>query len=344
MSEQYQREDWQEYAQRAQASPNLHMNEEKRLGWIPRDPQKPIMRFGDHLFETDDFALEAPVIPQHPIVDTWPLTSVTWPMDHNDTVGDCVVAGVDHALQAISVLLGTGRANWTDAQMLKYYQTQNPGFRSWSDGGGANDQGMVIQDFLNYLVKDGTILGFGLVDHTNEDEVKAALYLGLALVTGETLDVAQQTQQVWDYVKRSPVWGGHCTTSVAYGDTSGSLSDLFKTITWGEALEATAAFLKNQISEVYFIIPADLAAHPAFRSGYDLASFGAAFTAITGKPFPVVTPTPPTPTPPAPPTPGGGVTDAQFLAAYRTYAQQRAALDAGLDQVVNAWAAGNGLT
>lgn len=347
MSEQHERQRWLDEA--FDRSNGLHFNGQKRLGWIPRDQTKAIITFGGHLLETDDFALEAPVIPTHPIVDTWPVPNMVWPMDHNDEAGDCVVAGVDHALQAIATLLGIPRTNWTDAQILKYYQTQNPGFKSWADSGGPNDNGMVIQDFLAYLVKEGTILGFALVDHTNEDEMKAAAYLGLANVTGETLDIAQQSQTTWDYVKRSPVWGGHCTATVAYGDTAGKVSDLFKIVTWGSTVEGTDAFFRQQVSEVYFIVTADLVAHPSFRQQYDMASFAAAYTAITGRPFPVVAPpTPVPPTPPTPPAPGGD--DASFLAAYQSYAVQRDSLvgqletlNRGFDQVVQAWAASKNL-
>lgn len=296
---------------------------QKKTGWIPRDPEKPILRFSAGL-ET---------IPAHPLTDLWPIAATTWPMDRNDQVGDCVVAAVDHALQAISTLLGTGRTNWTDDQILAYYQTQNPGFKSWSDAGGPNDNGMVIQDFLNYLVKEGTILAFGLVDHTNEEEMKAAAYLGLANVTGEVLDVAQQTQQVWDYVKGSPVWGGHATCTNAYGDSAGRVRDLFRVVTWGSSTLVTPLFFTKQVEEVYFIIPMDLARRPDFRAGYNLSSFAAAFTSLTGRPFPVITPGP---TPP----PGPSVTDQQLVAAYSEYRRQRTVLDSAMDDVMNHWVAG----
>src|ERR1700753_271441 len=280
MSAVHERLEWVEEALRGARSHGLHFNGQKRLGWIPRDPNKPIIHFEDHLLETDDFRMEAAVIPQHPIVDTWPVTGIVWPMDHNDEAGDRVVAGGAPALQALAVLLGIPRSNWTDAQMLKYYQTQNPGFKSWADAGGPNDNGMVIQDFLAYLVKEGTILAFGLVNAANEDAMKAAAYLGLANVTGETLDIAQQSQSVWDYTKRWRVWGGHCTATVAYGDTSGKVSDLFKIVTWGSTVEATPAFFAQQVEEVYFIVTADLVAHPSLRQQYDLVSLVAALTAL----------------------------------------------------------------
>jgi hypothetical protein len=316
------RMDWKDNSILDRFSYVSQIHPEKKTGWIPRDPEKPIIKFSVGLA----------AVPSHPLVDLWPVSSTIWPMDRNDQAGDCVVAAVDHALQAIALLLGIPRTNWTDDQILAYYQTQNPNFRSWADSGGPNDQGMVIQDFLSYLVKTGVILGFGLVDHTNEEQLKAAAYLGLANVTGEILDVAQQTQQVWDYAKGSPVWGGHATCSIGYGDSQGKQTDLFRVVTWGSTLVATPSFFTKQVEEVYFILTNDLVAHPAFRENYSLNSFAAAFTSLTGRPFPVPTPTPP--------GPGPSVSDQQLLAAYTQYRSKRDLLDSAMDDVMNHWAAG----
>jgi hypothetical protein len=72
-------------------------------------------------------------LPDHPLTD--PVPPLTYPMDRNDVAGDCVVAGLDHALQTIHAALRVPRANWTDGELLGFYQTQNPGFRTWADGG-----------------------------------------------------------------------------------------------------------------------------------------------------------------------------------------------------------------
>lgn len=242
------------------------------------------------------------IIPTHPVAD--PIPRLNYPMDRNDQAGVCVVAGADHFLQIVHTLLEGSYVNWSDDEILAYYQTQNPGFQSWADAGGPNDNGMDIQQFLTYLVKKGVILGFAKLDTSNEDQVKAALYLFLAVITGEDLQVAQQTGTVWDYVPGSSDWGGHCTV---WGGYPGS-PDYNDTVSWGTVYEMTQAFIQHRVSEAYVVVTQAHVNRPAFREGFDLAKFGEAFTQITGRPFPVVIPEPgpapdPVPVPPQPPTP-----------------------------------------
>lgn len=254
--------------------------------------------------------------PAHPIAD--PPPNLNYPMDKNDVAGDCVVAGLDHALQTISAALGVQRSNWTDAQILAYYQTQNPGFKSWADGGGANDGGMDIQTFLEYLVAHKVILAFGRIDHTSEDEMKAAVYLGVAIVTGEDLEVAQQTQTVWDY-KASNEWGGHCTCTVGY---SGS-PDRQACVTWGGVTEMTQAFISRQLSEAWFVLTQAHVDHPAFRAGFDVAAFSAAISELTGGKVvvPVPAPQPPQPAPAPAPGPAPVPAPANIPADWVTWAR-----------------------
>ncbi len=237
-----------------------------------------------------------------PVAD--PAPGLTWPLDANDVWGDCVVAALDHALQAIHAALGVPRASWTPAEILAYYRTQNPSFDPAGAGtgpGSSADGGMDVQTFLEALVADGTILGFAKVDHTDEAQMKNAVYLGLGIVTGEGLRVAQQTQQVWDYSPGSPEWGGHATTTVGYPGSP----DTDSCVTWGTQVEMTQAFAFHQVDEAWFVLTQAHVDHPGFRESFDLAGFAAAYTAITGSPFPaVIPPLPPAPIPvPAPPAP-----------------------------------------
>jgi hypothetical protein len=101
----------------------------------------------------------------------------------------------------------------------------------------------------------------------------------------------------------------------------------------------TQSFVIHQVSEAWFILTEDLIAHPAFRAGFDLASFSAAYTAITGSPFPVVVP--PDPVPPAPgpsptptPTPGPDYPPAPVPASGGTLRQW---LSAVLHWAYNVW-------
>ncbi|MGZ6801280.1 MAG: hypothetical protein ACXVGR_15890, partial [Mycobacteriaceae bacterium] len=176
--------------------------------------------------------------------------------------------------------------------------TQNPGMKSWADAGTNADRGMIIQTFLEHLVATGDILAFGKVDHTNPDEMRAAVYLGLAIVTGETLETAQQSQQVWDY-KRSGNWGGHCTCTVGYPD------EMWQTcVSWGAEVNMTEAFISHQLDEAWFVLTQEHVDHPGFRAGFDLAGFAAAVSELTNGKVVVPVPAPQPPTPAPTPAPG----------------------------------------
>jgi hypothetical protein len=286
----------------------IHDHATQKLG--RRDPSNgPAIIFGEHLTGTP---------PTTPIVN--PAPRLVWPMDMNNEWGDCVVAGVDHGLEAIYTALMGSYANWKTDQILSYYRTQNPNFDPTT---GVGDNGMDIQTFLAYLAKRGVILGFAKIDHTNPAEMDAAIYLGLAIITGETLTVAQQTQQVWDVVAGDAVWGGHCTVSVGY---PGASTDTC--VTWGKTMDMTERFVQTAVEEAWFIVTQAHVNNPSFRAGYDMASFAAQYKVLTGRDFPVsITPVPaPTPTPPpAPPipTPPPADADYQLAAVAKTWAAAR---------------------
>lgn len=279
----------------------IHAHPSKKLGVRPEDTARPKVPVGPFL------RVAATVLPAYPATDVIP--ELAYPMDRNDEAGDCVVAGVDHALQVIYRLLTGQYINWSDDQLLHAYQSQNPGFKSWADAGGASDGGMVIAEFLDWCIKQGLILAYGKIDHTNQAEVEATVWLGLAVVTGENLQVAQQSGTVWDDVPGSSDWGGHCTVWNGYFP--------FRVISWGaDDYTMTEGFVQYRVSEAYFILTQAHVDHPSFRDHFDLAGFAAAVAQLTaGK---VIVPTGPTPTPPAPgaaPFPGAAVAVGQHVAA-----------------------------
>lgn len=265
----------------------IHAHPTKKLGRRPEDTSRPKLAFGQFL----------KTVPAAPLVDAQP--GLAFPMDHNDQVGDCVVAAGDHALQIIGALLTGGYTNWTDEFMLKAYQTQNPAFTAWTDGGGPNDNGMDISTFLSWLVEQKLILGYAKIDTTKPAETTAAIFLGLAIITGEDMTVAQQSGDLWDYVAGAAAWGGHATTWGGYGD-----QELTQVVSWGSgAYEMSAAFVQHQVTEAYFIITQAHIDHPGFRDGFDLAAYAAAYQEITGAPFPVPVAPDPAPTPAPTPAP-----------------------------------------
>lgn len=259
----------------------------RRIGSVRPPVDKPALRLADFLT----------AIPDHPIaVDN--TGGVTFGLDHNDAFGVCVPTGLDNLRRLVTKLL-TGTevdATWDDIKT--WYKSQNPDFDE-NDPGGPGDQGMVIQDFLAWAVKQGLILGFAKVDPKNDDEVQAATYLFLGLHCGATLQKAQDAQTnagKWDYVAGSGVWGGHCIVAPAY--EAGQLVDV---ITWQERVETTEAWRQHQLDESYVVILPAHVDHPGFRAGFDLPKYAAAFEAITGRPFPTNVTPPQPPNPPAPP-------------------------------------------
>lgn len=238
------------------------------------------------------------VVPDHPIaVDD--AADVVYGLDGNDRWGVCVPTGKDNLHRTVSRLLTGAQVSMTQDQIFIDYRSQNPNFNPDT---GTDDNGMVIQEYLEYLVHRGDILGFASVDLNDEDEVRAATYLFLGLLVGVNLDVAQQSQTdrgLWDYVAGSRSWGGHCVAQVGYAPAGD------KAITWNQSVTMTPTFCARQRFEAWVVLFGEHVTHPGFRAGFDLPKYAHAFTDITGRPFPAVVP--PEPEPPVPPAPGGGV-------------------------------------
>lgn len=256
-----------------------------------KDPlNKQSLAFGDFLT----------VYPTAPLVDFAP--NYSYPIDLNDQYGDCIVAGWDHTRQIITGLLCGTPQNFTQAQIIDFYKTQNPNFP-------AQDDGMSMQLFLEYLTTNGYIKGFAKIDHTNDAQMKAAMYLGLSIMTGVQLQAAQQTQfasGTWDYDPNSPIDGGHCINAAGYN------TGIYDVVSWGKLIAATDTFIAKQMDEAWFILMQEHIDHPGFRNHFDLQGFATAVSQITDGKVVIPLPKPQwqhfTPTEPT----GGGHTVAEL--------------------------------
>lgn len=224
------------------------------------------------------------VMPTAPLIDFAP--DYVYPMDGNDTVGDCVVAGWDHFRQIVTGLLGGAQKNFTQDEIWNFYKTQNPGFdphgTASTNGPDSNhDAGMIIQAFLEYLVAQKYILGFAKIDYQNDAQMRAAIYLGLGVITGVQLRNAQMQQLqtgTWDFDASSPVEGGHCIPLAGYNNNP----DIVAIVTWGRLIAGTRSFVNNQMDEAWFVLMQEHVDHPGFRNHFDLAGFSKAVSDITG--------------------------------------------------------------
>jgi hypothetical protein len=208
----------------------------------------------------------------------------------NDQWGDCVaVTAANRTRQVTGTLTTEVYPNLQ--QVLDLYKTQNPDFPN-------QDNGMVIQDCLDYLLKTGwpdgdKIVAYAQVNFKNLEEVKAAIAIFGNLWIGIWVQQANETQfnrgQVWDYIPNSPILGGH---SVLAGEYHGISTDDIRFITWAKQTGFTDNFWQNMVEEVWIVVSKEHLGNAQFLEGVDVTKLAQAYKDITGRELPVI-PTPP---------------------------------------------------
>lgn len=254
-----------------------------------------------HDSRTLRFAKYIAKLPAPPAVESWYTAVPSYPMDGNDSVGDCTIAGAAHMIET-----------WT-------YNESPPTKEDFS-----------TQDCLNdyYALTGGpdtgldllTVLqqwqGAGLSWHGGNPDVIAAytqlstgdageaqqgialfggVYIGLELPNFIVYSV-DPTAIVWDVPPGGAVGpnapnpsNGHCVCLVGYD------ANYLYFVTWGAVVKMTYAFYAAYSDEGYAILTQDWMGSGEAPSGFDLAQLQADLAQVTSSP--------PSPTPPQPPTP-----------------------------------------
>lgn len=258
--------------------------------------------------------------PAHPATVDYLATLKNWQMLGNDEAGDCNAVTWANMRRLVTATLST--ESYPSQEMVwEFYKTQNPKFDPNGDPavngpGSAADQGMEIQTGLEYLHSAGgpdgvKAVAFAKVDHTNIEEVRAAIALFGGLWLGITVLDANMQQfdkkQEWTNVSNSAVDGGHAVLAGGYTPD-------VHFITWADETAFAPSFWNgvtqgNQlVEEAWVVVWPEHLQSKEFLAGVDVNTLAADYQALTGKVLPLPTPTPapaPTPTPtPAPvPTP-----------------------------------------
>lgn len=179
--------------------------------------------------------------------------SIALAMYLNDAEGDCTIAGAGNTLRVNS----KGQKQITDSDVQAAYVavTGQEGAAFSPGPPPVNDNGCVEVDVLDHWVNPGIggdkLQGHAGVDMTNLDEVRVVCWLFGSVYPGWQLDVAQQSQTIWDYVSGSPGWGGHCAPIFDVDPSGGWLG------TWGAYKRFTSAFLTGQADEGHALITAE---------------------------------------------------------------------------------------
>jgi hypothetical protein len=186
-----------------------------------------------------------------------------FPMDGNDTVGDCTIAAMAHATTVYRGLVGKQSIMNTKLVLKVYYHLT-----------GGQDTGLNELDVLNYWqsnpVAAEEILAFVTIDPKNHTHVQQATQMFGGVYMG--FQVQQDCLQ--DFNNQKP-WTpgpllneGHAVYVVAY-DANG-----VTVLTWGNTQQGTWAWWDECVDEAYAILPPQ-AEDPSFAPGFDLAQLKA---------------------------------------------------------------------
>jgi hypothetical protein len=182
--------------------------------------------------------------------------TVLFPMDGNDTLGDCTIAALAHAETVFHGLIGKKDI------MAKSAAT------------GGVDSGLNELDVLNYWQSTGAdgdkLAAFVTMDPKNHAHVQTAIQL----FGGVYLGFQVQQNAIQEFDARQP-WtpgpltnDGHAVYAVSYNATGPTV------LTWGNTQAATWAWWDECVDEAYAVLPPE-AMNATFAPGFNFAQLKA---------------------------------------------------------------------
>jgi hypothetical protein len=192
-----------------------------------------------------------------------------WPMDGNDTYGDCTIAAAYHA---VSTWRGFGgpRTIWSPALCEKVY---------FHLTGGA-DNGLVVGDVLDYWRSPGiggdSLYAYASIDPKNHTHIKQAVQL----FGGVYIGFVCQQNVITDFNAGRPWTPGTLTNEGHAVFIAGYDTTYVTCLTWGSTQKGTWAWLDACCDEAFACLPPE-ATDPAFAPGFNLAALQADLALVT---------------------------------------------------------------
>jgi hypothetical protein len=217
----------------------------------------------------------------------------------NDTLGDCVIAGLAHVVGVLTAGATGTPFIYSQEQIIQLYSA----IGGYVPGNPATDRGCDEQTALNYWENNGApagthrIAGWLSVNAADPTEYRTALwlfenlYFGLELPDAWINPMPAEPGFVWDVKGPSDPSNGHCVAGVAY-NAQGVLID-----TWGMTGTLTDRAIAQYCSpasngEVYTVVSQDAIGNASQKApnGFDWSQLIADFDSMGGS----VTPPPAT--------------------------------------------------
>lgn len=172
-----------------------------------------------------------------------------FPMDGNDTLGDCTIAAAGHAITL-----------WNGLNGVKNVPEQGDLVGVYKSLTGGQDSGLVETDVLKFWMQTGIcgdkILAYIEVDHKNRTHVEQAIQLFGGLYIG--VNVTAQMEKQFDHGR--PWTPGHLTGD-GHAMFAASYDHIGVTcLTWGNRNVGTWSWWMEAVDEAYAILPSEAAA------------------------------------------------------------------------------------
>ncbi len=182
-----------------------------------------------------------------------------FPMDGNDTLGDCTIAALAHATTIYRGLVGKREVPKSSA-VTKLY---------WHLTGGV-DSGLAELDVLSYWRKHtfagDRILAFAKVDVKDHTQIKQAIHLFGGVYLG--FQVQEDCEK--EFAAGKPWTAGPLTQDGHAVFATGYDAHQLTVLTWGNTQKATWGWWDECVDEAYAILPAD-AKLEGYAPGFDFA-------------------------------------------------------------------------
>jgi hypothetical protein len=187
-----------------------------------------------------------------------------FPMDGNDTYGDCTIAALAHAITVYHGMIGAQQVIMAQKAVQKLYFHLT----------GGQDTGLNELDVLNYWrqtrVNKEKILAFVKIDPKNHTHIQQAIQLfgGVYLGFQCQANCVQEFQAGQPWTPGPLTNDGHAVYATGYDQNGVTV------LTWGNTQQGTWAWWDECVDEAYAILPPE-ASNPAFAPGYNLAQLQA---------------------------------------------------------------------
>jgi len=217
----------------------------------------------------------------------------------NTSLGDCVYAGIGHAIQVWTMQAGH-EVTVPDSTILSYYEQ----WSGYNPSEPSTDNGAVELDVLTKWRQQGfagqPLSAFASVDPQNIEHVRQSIFLMGGIYLGIQLPRSAEAQVggVWDvehpkkpclitrlfhHQEPDPAyepgsWGGHCVFAPSFSDHDQTITCL----TWGKPQKMTYDFFRTYCDEAYALLSPDWLNDGHSPQGFDLGTLSKDLQEVTG--------------------------------------------------------------